>query len=84
VTAVDWMIWIQILVGPRHFYVAQILQACPWGPPSLLFSGYQYSSLGVNLPGYEVDHSPPSYGEAEKRVELCFCSPSGPSCPVLA
>jgi len=69
------MIWIQILVGARHFYVAQILQACSWGPSSLLFSGYQYSSLGVNLPGYEVDHSPPSYGEVEKRVELCFCSP---------
>ena len=31
--------------------------------------------LGFNLPGYEVDHSPPSYGEVKKTVELCFSAP---------
>jgi hypothetical protein len=30
----------------------------PWGPPSLLYSGYWVSFPGVKRPGRGVDHSP--------------------------
>ena len=51
----------------------------PWGPPSLLYNGYQV----LPGPGRGVDHPPPSSVEVEGRVQLYICSPSGPSWPVL-
>ena len=41
------------------------------------------SFLGVKRPGSGVDHPPPSNAEAEGRVELYICSPSGSSWPVI-
>ena len=38
---------------------------------------------GVERPGRGMDHPPPSSAEVEERVELCICSPSRPSWPVL-
>jgi len=32
----------------------------PYGPPSLLYNGYQVSFLGVNWPGHDVEPTPPS------------------------
>ena len=32
----------------------------PWGPPSLLYNGYQVFSGGKERPGRVADHSPPS------------------------
>ena len=55
----------------------------PWGPPSLLYNGYRVSFPGVKLPGYGVNHPPPSNAEIKERVELYFYSPCGPSWPVL-
>ena len=40
----------------------EIFRTCPdrpWGPPSLLYSGYRISLQGVKRPGRDVDH--PSY-----------------------
>jgi len=36
----------------------EIFHTCPdqpWGPPSLLYKGYQVSFLGVERPGYGTD-----------------------------
>ena len=32
----------------------------PWGPPSLLYNGYQVFSGGKERPGRDADPSPPS------------------------
>jgi hypothetical protein len=32
---------------------------CPWGPPSLLYNGYQFFPGGKVGPGHAADHSPP-------------------------
>jgi hypothetical protein len=32
----------------------------PWGPPSLLYSGYRVFPGGKVRPGRDADHSPPS------------------------
>jgi len=53
----------------------------PWGPPSLLWNGYQVSPGGKTWRG--ADHPPPSSAEVKERVKLYLYSPSGPSCPVL-
>ena len=55
----------------------------PWGPPSLLYNGYQVSFPGVKRPGRGVDQPPPSSAEVKERVELYLYSPSGPSWHVL-
>jgi hypothetical protein len=36
-----------------------------WGPPSLLSNGYQGFVLGVERPGPEADHPPPSVAGVE-------------------
>jgi hypothetical protein len=41
------------------------------------------SFLGIKQPEHSVDHLPPSSTEVEVRVELCICSPSRRSWPVL-
>ena len=54
----------------------------PWGPSSLLYSGYRVFP-GVKRPGRGVDLSSPSIAEVKESVELYMYSPSGPSWPVL-
>jgi hypothetical protein len=39
----------------------------PWGPHSLLFSGYLLSFPGIEWPGSEVYHSPPSKTEVKNE-----------------
>ena len=55
----------------------------PWGPPSLLYKGYQLSSPGVKCPGRDDDHLSPSGVEVTERKELHLCSPSRTSLPIL-
>jgi hypothetical protein len=41
----------------------EIFHACPdqpWGPPTLLYNGYQVFPGGKVRPGCAADHSPPS------------------------
>jgi len=42
----------------------------PWGPPSLLYKGYQVPFPGVKWPGRGVDHPPRFSADAKERVEL--------------
>jgi hypothetical protein len=44
----------------------------PWGPPSLLYSGYRVFP-GVKRPGRDVDHPPSSSAEVKERVDLYLC-----------
>jgi hypothetical protein len=46
----------------------------PWGPPSLLYTGYRVIR---GLKRRVVNHSPSSGAEAKERVELYLYSPSG-------
>jgi hypothetical protein len=64
----------------------QIFRSCPdwsWGPPSLLYDGYQVCFQGVKRPGCGINHLPPSSAEVKERVELYLYCPSGPSWTVL-
>ena len=45
-----------------------------WGPPSFLFNGYRGYYPGVNRPGREVDHPPPSSVEV-KNEWSCTSAP---------
>jgi len=45
-----------------------------WGPPRLLFNGYPGYYLGVNRPGRDVDHPPPSSVEV-KNEWSCTSAP---------
>jgi hypothetical protein len=38
----------------------------PWGPPSLLFSGYRVFFPGIKWPGRGVDYPPPSSAEVKE------------------
>ena len=53
----------------------------PWGPHSLVYSGYRVFP-GVKWPRRDVDHPPTSSAEVKERVELDLNSPSGLSLPV--
>jgi hypothetical protein len=55
----------------------------PWGPSSLLYTGYRVYSPEVKRPGCGVDHPPPSSAEIKVRVDLYLYSPYGSSWPVL-
>jgi hypothetical protein len=55
----------------------------PWGPPILLYSGYQVFFPRVKRPERGFDHPPPSSADVKGRVELYLYSPSGPSWSVL-
>jgi hypothetical protein len=39
----------------------------PWGPPSLLYNGYQVSFLGVKWLGRGIDHPPPSSAKVKRK-----------------
>jgi hypothetical protein len=56
-----WAGWtgLQILIETKDFLFSKMSDWL-WGPPTLLFSGYQRSFLGLELQGYGIDHSPPS------------------------
>jgi len=41
IAAVDWMIWGFIPGSGKRFFAAHQCPDWPWGPPSLLFSGYR-------------------------------------------
>jgi hypothetical protein len=55
----------------------------PWGPPSLLYSGYRVCFPIVKQLGHGVNRPLPSRAEVKETVELYLYSPSGPSWPVL-
>ena len=58
---------------------SEIFRTCPdrpWGPPSLLYSGYRLFPGGKERPGRDADPSPPS--ALVKIVELYLYSPYGP------
>ena len=42
----------------------------PWGPPSLLYSGYRVSFLGVKQPGHGSDLPPPVVPRLRKEVAV--------------
>jgi hypothetical protein len=80
-TVTDWMIGSSSLGRGWECFSSPQCPHCPWGPPSLLSTGYQGAlSLGVKRPGREADHPPPSSAEVKKCVELYFPSPNTPSC----
>jgi hypothetical protein len=54
-----------------------------WGPPSLLYKGYQFSYTVANRPGREVNHLPSSSAEVKERLELYLYSTSRPIGVVL-
>jgi len=54
----------------------------PWGPPSLLYNGYQVFSVGKAEGAWRWPPTPSS-AEVKERVELHLYSPSGPSWPVI-
>ena len=51
----------------------------PWGPPSLLYSGYLVYFPGIKRPGRGVNHLPPSSAEVKEKLEVHLYSPSRPS-----
>jgi len=56
----------------------EIFRTCPdrpWGPSSLLYSGYRVFPGGKVLPGRDSDPLPPSSAEVKNRVELYLYSP---------
>jgi hypothetical protein len=55
----------------------------PWGPRSLLYSGFRVCFPGVKRTGRDVDHPPLSSAEVKERVRLYIYSASGSSWPVL-
>ena len=59
----------------------EIFRTCPdrpWGPSSLLYSGYRVFPGGKERPGRDADPSPPSSAVGHERVELYLYSPCGP------
>ena len=59
----------------------EIFRTCPdrpWGPPSLLYSGYRVFPGGKERPGRDADPSPPSSAVGHERVELYLYFPYGP------
>ena len=66
--------------------LGKILDTCPdwlWGPPSLLYSGYQVTFPEVKRLVHGIDHPSPSFAEVTERIELYRYSLPGPSWPVL-
>jgi hypothetical protein len=47
-----------------------------WGPPRLLSNGYRGSFSGVERPGREADHSPPTSAEVMKMWVYTSTPPS--------
>jgi hypothetical protein len=67
--------------GDRIPVGGEIFRTCPdwpWGPPSLLYSGYRVFSRGKEWPGRDADPSPPSRAVGHERVKLYLYSLYGP------
>ena len=47
----------------------------PWGPPSLLYNGYQVFPGGKVRPGHDADPSPLSSAKVKNRIELYLYYP---------
>jgi hypothetical protein len=63
----------------QEFFLQSLCLDRLWGPPSLLYNGYQDSvPRGKAWPGRDADHSPPSSAEVENK-ELYLLSPQAPS-----
>ena len=74
------------LNGPGNKSRWEIFRNCPdrpWGPPSLLYSGYLVSFLRAKRSERGVDHPLPSSAEVKESVKAYFYFPSGPSWPLL-
>jgi len=63
----------------RGFFLSPNCQNWLWGPPSLLFKGYQGSFLGVKQWGVEVDHSPPFSSKVKNDRSYASTPPYMPS-----
>jgi len=48
----------------------------PWGPPILLYNGYQVFPRGKG-PGHDTDHPLPTSAKVKERVQQYFYSPYG-------
>jgi hypothetical protein len=66
---------IRLPEGPRMFFISKALRYI-WGPPSLLYNGYQVSFPVVKRPTCAVDCPRPFGCEVKERVEVYLCSPS--------
>jgi len=56
--------------GDRIPVGGEIFRTCPdqpWGPPSLLYTGYRVFPGGKERPGLDADPSPPSSAVVKKR-----------------
>ena len=55
----------------------------PWGPPSLLYSGYRVCFRRLKRPRRRVDHPSKSNAVVKEKLENYFFSAPGASWPVL-
>jgi hypothetical protein len=49
----------------------------PWCPPSFIYNGNRVFSPGVERPGRNADHSPPSSAEVKDGIKLYLYPPLG-------
>jgi hypothetical protein len=61
--AMGWMVWVLNPSSGKRFFCSLECPGWLWGPPSLLFSGYRVSFLGVEQLGCGIDRSPPPSAE---------------------
>ena len=52
----------------------------PWVPPSVLYTEYRVSVLGVKRPGRDVNHPPLPSTVVKERIELISTPPLGLHC----
>jgi hypothetical protein len=74
------------LDGPGIESRWEIFRTCPYrscGPNSLIYNGDRVCFPGVKRPERGVNNVPQSSAEVKERAELYFCTPSGPSWPVI-
>jgi hypothetical protein len=70
-------------MGRREMHTRCIRPDRPWGPPSLLYIGYQVSFPVVKRSGRGSNHPPQSSAEVNERVELYLYSLLGLSQPPI-
>jgi len=63
------------LDGPGEGEISSTCPDRPWGPPNLLYNGYQAFPGCKVRPGRDADLSPPPSAEVKNRVELYLYSP---------
>jgi len=62
-----WKVESSNLSGDEIFFSFPKLPDMPWNPLCLQFRGFWVSSLGLNQPGRELNHSPPSSTEIKNE-----------------